>query len=217
MYKWWHGDKLVTNTTLSDPRNQIHGINNRKRITGRTGTQQSKSKNRAFKNKHSTTYHKVHWTRPRTRRPIRLDKHIGLCLVHNFRVPRQFPSITRRPTYILQFEHYSENFSDGLYGILNTGAVVESGTVEVVWRHWTMWVYGSRVGEFLGLDERKFIRASSTVTKTRRTTYVEVSIFEASPDTVASLDLERWEAISLRDWSINGDVTPETCELRVEA
>ena len=50
-----------------------------------------------------------------------------------------------------------------------------------------------------------------------RTTYVKVSILEAGPDTVASLDFEWWEAISLRDWRINGDVTPETCELRVEA
>ena len=44
-----------------------------------------------------------------------------------------------------------------------------------------------------------------------------MSILEAGPDTVASLDFERWEAISLRDWSINDGVTPETCELRVEA
>ena len=48
-------------------------------------------------------------------------------------------------------------------------------------------------------------------------TYVKVSIPEAGPDTVASLDFQRWEAISLRDWSINGGLTPETCELRSEA
>jgi hypothetical protein len=35
--------------------------------------------------------------------------------------------------------------------------------------------------------------------KMRKTTYIEVSILEAGPDTVASLDFERWEAISLRD------------------
>ena len=44
-----------------------------------------------------------------------------------------------------------------------------------------------------------------------------MSILKAGPDTVASLDFERWEAISLRDWNINGSLTPETCELRIEA
>ena len=104
------------------------------------------------------TYHKVHWTRPRTRRPIRLDKHIGLSLIHNFRKSRQSPSITRRPTYILQFKHYSENFSDGLYGILDTSAIMESGAVEIVWRLWAIWVDGGRVGEFFGLDKKTKVK-----------------------------------------------------------
>jgi len=126
----------------------------------------------------SLVVHKVHWTRPRTRRPTRLDKHIDLSLIHNFREPRQSPSITRRPTHILQFEHYSEHFSNGLFGILGTSSVMESGTVEIVCRLWAMRVDGGRVGEFFG---------------------VEVSILEAGPDTVASLYFEWWEAISLRD------------------
>ena len=113
----------------------------------------AKLNNGAYKKK--TTYHKVHRTRPRTCRPIRLDKHIRLGLIHNFREPRQFPCITRRPTYILQFEHYSENFSDGLYSVLDTGTVMESSTVEIVWRRGAIWVNGGRVGEFLRLDEKK--------------------------------------------------------------
>jgi hypothetical protein len=46
-----------------------------------------------------------------------------------------------------------------------------------------------------------------------------VSIVEASPDTVTSLDLERWKAISLGDWSINASTVtsrqrPVNCGLR---
>jgi hypothetical protein len=43
------------------------------------------------------------------------------------------------------------------------------------------------------------LRASSVINKMRRTTYVEVSILEAGPDMVTSLDFERWVAISMRD------------------
>ena len=136
-------------------------LRNRSRITGRTGNPTVKIKKWCFK-KYTTTYHKVQWTRPRTRRPIRLDKHIRLGLIHNFREPRQFPCITRRPTYILQFEHYSENFSNSLYGILDTNTVMESSTVEIVWRLWAIWVDSGRVREFFGLDEKK-LRASTVI------------------------------------------------------
>lgn len=105
--------------------------------------------------KTTTTYHEVHWARPRTRRPIRLDKHIDLSLIHNFREARQSPSITRRPSYILQFEHYSENLSDGLLRILDTSANMESDTVEIVGLLWATRVDGCRVGEFFGLEQKK--------------------------------------------------------------
>ena len=35
--------------------------------------------------------------------------------------------------------------------------------------------------------------------KMRKTTYIEVNVLEAGPDTVAGLNFELWEAISLRD------------------
>ena len=82
---------------------------------------------------------------------------------------------------------------------------MESGTVEIVRHRWAIWVDCGRIGEFFGLDEKekekKKIKVESTVKKKKkkRETYVEVSILEAGPDTVASLDFERWEAISLRD------------------
>ena len=79
--------------------------------------------------------------------------------------------------------------------------------------------FGSMVvglGNSLGWKKKKRVNRFHC-NKLRRTTYVEVSILEAGPDTISSLYFERCEAISLRDWSINGDVTPETCELRVEA
>ena len=148
MYKWWQAGYRIQHF-------QSYRTTNRSRITGRTKTQQLKKKKKIQKIQETKTYHEVHWTRPRTRRSIRLDKHIGLGLIHNFRVPRQSPSIARRPTYILQFEHYSQNLSDGLYGILDTSAVVESGTVEVVWRLWAIWVDTGRVGEIFGLDKKK--------------------------------------------------------------
>jgi hypothetical protein len=52
------------------------------------------------------------------------------------------------------------------------------------------------LGNSLGWKEKV---NGSYGSKMRRTTYVEVSIVEASPDTVTSLDLERWKAISLGD------------------
>ena len=73
---------------------------------------------------------------------------------------------------------------------------MESGTVEIVRGLWASWVDGGRVREFFGLGKKSL---GIYRNKLRRTTYVEVSILEAGPDTVASLDFERWEAISLRD------------------
>ena len=59
-----------------------------------------------------------------------------------------------------------------------------------------MRVNGGRVGEFFGLVRKKRLEGSSVI---KLRTYVKVSIPEAGPDTVASLDFQRWEAISLRD------------------
>ena len=57
------------------------------------------------------------------------------------------------------------------------------------------------LGKSLGWIKRKksFLKSGFYRNRTRSTTYVEVSILEACPDTIASLDFERWEVISLRN------------------
>ena len=164
------------------------------------------------------TYDKVQWTRPRSSRPIRFDKHICLGFIDDLRVASQFPSVTRRPTDVLQLEHDSEDFSNGLHGILDTSTVVETGTVEVVGGRGALRVDGGGVGEFFGLDRnRRLALPVNGNQEWREIKYVKVSILEAGPDTITSLDLQWREIIALWDWSIDGNVTPETRKLRVEA
>lgn len=50
-----------------------------------------------------------------------------------------------------------------------------------------------------------------------RTAYVEMGSPEATPDAIASLDLDGRKISTLWDGSVDGDITPEASELRVES
>jgi len=48
-------------------------------------------------------------------------------------------------------------------------------------------------------------------------TYVQMSISEAGPDTIACFDVNRWQPRPLIDLTIHSRFTPETGELGFEA
>lgn len=91
---------------------------------------------------------------------------------------------------------------------------METGAVEIVRRQRSTGVDGCGVGEV----ERLFIRVfKKRYRDGEGGAYVEMSILEASPDTIACFDLDRRKAGSLRNLGINDGFSPQTRELRSQA
>lgn len=164
--------------------------------------------------KQEKTHLDVKGPRPRTSRTITIDVDVSLCFTYDIVVSSKLSCISSSAAQVLQSEDRLDHLSDSDLRVSGAWAIMEACTVQVVGSFGSARVNDLGIREVIGLP--KIIHEIRKM-EMRDKAHIEMGSPEATPNTITGLDVDWREISALRDSSVDGDITPEASELRVES